>query len=869
MMFEARKPRRCARRDGVLHASPPAAVALAATVASWIALGALWLAPLPAAAAGQQDNRGTEFMLGFAENYSGSLNLVLFITGNVATTGTVEIPNLEFSQAFSVVPGTVTPVSLPLGAAAVGSDVTAMLGIHVTANAEIVVYGLNQIPATTDAFLGLPTDILGTEHLVLAFEQPSFGVTGASEFLIVGVQDNTSVTITPSITTGVRSAGVPYTITLNRFQTYQLQSDGTGEDLSGSIIQSDQPVAVFGGSRCADVPATTGACDHLIEQLPPTATWGASFLTVPLATRTAGDLFRIIARDAGTEVRIDGTLVATLARAAFHQVSLASGTFHTIEATGPVMVMQYSKGSGADGVTSDPFMMMIPPTQQFQPSYTLTTPAADPVTFNNFINVVVETTDTGSCTIDGGPFTAAFTAIGASGFSGAQQPVAIGSHVLACPHPFGAYSYGFAGADSYGYPGGLALENIAETHVALTPARAFDPPGGGHTVTAHVTVNVVDPVAARDVTFNVVAGPNAGDTGTATTNASGEASFTYTGDGGVGVDQIVASVLDDQEQLVQSGTALEFWDADCNGNSVPDSCDLSCAGFGGLCETYAACGAGLECVSPTPTPTPSATPTVTPTPTATSTVAPTPTPGPSPTPTPLPPGAYPYGLVWVYHSATDDGTPGCAPGSLPCGISGGPGDRINLWIDGGSVSSSQTVCELGAGGGTGDEICGADLLIEMTNGNFTAIEPAVDTLVCSPSCADCGDGICDLPNGTTSIRMNFRRGSAVPTSDRRKVATLIADSSGDSPAFRSQVIANGVEAAGANLQPRAVANAAGECTSAGQPFSCCTGPGRGGNQWPCGPRIIVPTELPEPSQIWQLLIGLAGLGGVYRLRRRT
>jgi len=864
MMFEARRPSRCRRRDSASHDPTLPSLALAtATFASWITLGVICFAPLPAGAAVQQDNRGTEFILGFAQNAGQPDYLALFITGDIATTGMVEIPNLEFSQAFTVVPGTITPVSLPTQAAAVGSNVTGMSGIHVTANAEIVVFGLNQELYTTDAFLGLPTDILGKEHIVLAFGQTA----AASEFLIVGVQDNTSVTITPSITTGARSAGVPYTITLNRLGTYQLQSDGANEDLSGSIIQSNQPVAVFGGNQCAYVPNEIPYCDHLIEQLPPTTTWGASFLTVPLATRTAGDLFRIIARDAGTEVRIDGTLVATLARAAFHQADLASGTFHTIEASGPVMVMQYSKGTAADSVTSDPFMMMIPPSQQFQPSYTLTTPASEPVTFNNFVNVVVETADTGSCTIDGGPFTAAFAAIGASGFSGAQQPVAVGSHVLACPHPFGAYSYGFADFDSYGYPGGLALENIAETRVVLTPALAFSPPGVNHSVTARVTVNVVDPVPGRDVTFNVLAGPNAGDSGTSTTNASGEAGFTYAGDGGVGVDQIVASVFDDQEQLVESGTALEFWDADCNGNAIPDACDLSCAGFGGLCEAYAGCGAGLACVTPTPTPT--ATPIATPTATPTIVPTATPTPAPTPTPTPEPPGAQPYGLVWIYHSEADDGTPGCFPSTPPCGISGGPGDQINLWIDGGTVSSSEIVCELGEGGGTGDEVCGADLLVEMTNGHFTAIEPVIDTLVCSPSCSDCGDGICNLPNGTTSIRMNFRRGSGAPTADPRKVATLIADSSGDSLASPTRVVANGVVAAGAGLQPRPVANAVSECTAVGQPFRCCTGPGRGDTQWPCGPRVIVPTELPEPGQIWQLLIGLAGLGGVYRLRGRA
>jgi hypothetical protein len=37
------------------------------------------------------------------------------------------------------------------------------------------------------------------------------------------------------------------------------------------------------------------ACDHLVEQLPPVNQWGRQFVTMPLATRSGGDTFRILA----------------------------------------------------------------------------------------------------------------------------------------------------------------------------------------------------------------------------------------------------------------------------------------------------------------------------------------------------------------------------------------------------------------------------------------------------------------------------------------------------------------------------------------------------------------------------------------------
>jgi len=540
------------------------------------------------ARAQREDNKGTEFILGFMSNGSGAKGL--FVTGDTATSGTVSIPGLEFSTAFSVTPGAITSINLPENVMMTGSDVTAARGVLVTANDEIVAYGLNQSSATTDAFLGLPTDILGTNHIVQGY--------GSSEFVVAGVEDQTTVTITPSINTGSRTAGVPFDIGLNRLDTYQLQ----GGELAGTLIESDKPVALFAGAPCVNIPSNVGYCDHIVEQLPPTETWGVSFLTVPLATRTAGDVFRVLARDDGTEVRIDGVLVATLASEEFYETDLASNTFHEIDTSGPALVMQYSKGTFADNVTSDPFMMMIPPTQQFLRGYTVTTPAATPVTFTNYVNVVVRTAETSSCTIDGGSFTAAFTAIGTSGFSGAREPVAIGSHTLTCPSQFGAYAYGFAFADSYGYPGGLSLEPIANEACELTPDRALNPVGTDHTVTARLTEGVVNPLPGVEVAF-FVDGSNEAAAGTCSPNAdcttgqNGEISFTYTDSGGGGVDQITGSFLNSDEEIIDcrpTPHALKFWDEDCNENGIPDTCDLSCDDFGEACSEFAGCGLGED-----------------------------------------------------------------------------------------------------------------------------------------------------------------------------------------------------------------------------------------------------------------------------------
>lgn len=74
----------------------------------------------------------------------------------------------------------------------------------------------------------------------------------------------------------------------------------------------------------------------------------------------------------------------------------------------------------------------------------------------------------------------------------------------------------------------------------LDPVMDTNPPGTDHTVTATVT-DGGNPAPGVTVDFNVVSGPNTGDNGSDVTDGAGEADFTYTGDGGLGTDTIIAN----------------------------------------------------------------------------------------------------------------------------------------------------------------------------------------------------------------------------------------------------------------------------------------------------------------------------------------
>jgi uncharacterized repeat protein (TIGR01451 family) len=527
------------------HRARPGGRAMRTLVVLVVALcGMLCAQAATAAAAPQADSRGTDFWLAFPQNYTATSALSLFITGDQATSGTVEVPGLSVSEPFTVTPGTVTTVNLPSTVSLNTSDGVQPKGIHVTAQNEVTVYGLNRIQASTDAYLGLPTDVLGTEHVVLGW---SVGLGGGTEMAVVGTQDGTTVTITPRTNLGSHPAGTPFTVSLNRGDAYQLISNGG--DVSGTIIASDKPVAVFGGHQCANIPNTqTVACDHVVEQIPSVDAWGQRFITEPLATRQRGDTFRILAAEDNTQVSIDGSVVATLNRGEFHEQLIAAAS--EITADKPVLVAQYSNGTSFDGVTSDPFMMLVPPAEQFLASYTVTTPASG---FSiNYINLVVPDGAVGQVELDGTPVPASsYTPIGSTGFSGAQVSVSLGTHNLTGPLPFGAFMYGFDQADSYGYPGGLSVAPVSRVEsVTVTPKTATNPVGTQHCVDATVRDQNQAPLPGVRVDFTVT-GANP-QTGFAFANASGVAQFCYTG-ANEGTDTIEA------RSGTKSDTATKSW----------------------------------------------------------------------------------------------------------------------------------------------------------------------------------------------------------------------------------------------------------------------------------------------------------------------
>jgi hypothetical protein len=430
--------------------------------------------------------RGREFWLAFPGNYAPDPNrpvqLSVNIVGPVNTAVMVAIPGLGFTTNI-VIPASMTySIALPSAAdLANANDIVTAKGIHVTASAEIGVFGFNHVRHTTDSFLALPADVLGKEYIVLGWPNVHSGVSelNGSQFAIVASEDETIVTITPSMTTGARPAGVPYDITLNAGDTYQLRNTNNAPgDLSGTIIMADKPIGVFGSHQCANVPSSAvWFCDYIVEQLLPVNTWGSEFYTVPLATRTAPDTYRVIAAEDATTVSFNGIPFTSLNRGESAQFGFGLATH--VSADKPVLLAQYANSSDRDGVVhSDPFMAIVQATRHYANQYATWTPTYDFPT--NYLNIVAPNGAVGSILLDAVAIPAgAFTAIGASGYSFARVTVTPGLHFLSGSAPFGVTVYGWAEYDSYGHPGCFFVGDVQppriqciETNIVVTVGQS-------------------------------------------------------------------------------------------------------------------------------------------------------------------------------------------------------------------------------------------------------------------------------------------------------------------------------------------------------------------------------------------------------------
>ncbi len=488
-------------------------------------------------------NVGTDFWIAFPPNSGPNLQIKLFISSNYSTSGFVSSVFPGVNQSFTVTPGIVTQLTIPSGVQLV--DGTEDKGIHVTSNDPISLYGVNTAVASADAYLALPVNALGLDYRIVTYAT-TFNTSAPSSFSVVSIQEGTELSVFNHQT---NSTSI---VQLHVGQTYHVRGINMDDDMTGSRVQSNVPVAVFGSAPLVYLPAGCAAGDHIIEQMFPYYSWGKNFVTVSLAGRDAsGDVFRIVAAEDATNISINGTATATINAGDYFETDLTGN--NVITTSKATMLAQFAKGEYCTGmITGDPMMMLIPPREQFLTNYTISTVDG----FSSWVNIVAPDYAIGSIYQDGVLIpTSAFSPVPSTTWFGAQRPVTPGSHTFTSLSPFGVFVYGWQATNAYGYPGGCSLSQIGTVStVTISPPTT----SGVLNVstlcfTAHVQDNLSNPVAGVLVNFNISGISNI--TGTAYTDALGNAQYCYSRTGTItGTDNIFAECFG-----ITSTTSTAIW----------------------------------------------------------------------------------------------------------------------------------------------------------------------------------------------------------------------------------------------------------------------------------------------------------------------
>lgn len=443
-------------------------------------------------ATAQNSTQGKEFWFSFMQNGYKKNNgtwveTQVMISAKRACSGTVTNPRTSWSQPFTVGDESVVVLHIPerQGYNENNEGIPSDFGLLLTATDTVSVYTANCATYSFDATFVLPTESLGSNYIVQSDSQSKTNSTFSDQetgaFLIVATEDNTIVDINPSVTTiDGHSAGISYSVTLDRGQTYSMRSNNSSNyrDFSGTFINArdDKKIAVFNGNTLTTIPNTsTNGHDHIFEQALPVETWGQEFVITSSVSRTR-DQVKVMAGGDNDTVWCNGQRLAVLSAGrsyAFWLYSSVSGgsLFHggacRVETSQPSMVYLYNSTcydpEGMMQEKGDPSMVWIPPVEQKIDEITF-------CTFNHelapisahYVNIVVDNSSIGEVYLDGNLIDENdFQPVGQNGtYFYCKKEISHGIHHLSCVWGLIAHVYGFGQAKGYAYCVGANVVNL-------------------------------------------------------------------------------------------------------------------------------------------------------------------------------------------------------------------------------------------------------------------------------------------------------------------------------------------------------------------------------------------------------------------------
>ena len=406
-----------------------------------------------------QTTEGTEFWVTFLNNFnqqagSEAMTLKLIASSRQDASLTVTNPQTGWSVSSAVSAHQITEITIPHEQGyTYGDEVVEQRGLKVTSSAPISLYASNYVAHTYDATIVLPVEALSNDYIIQIYENNLM----PKEFGVVATADGTNVTITPHARTrNNKVKNIPFTVTLNAGESYQVMSADNSNDFSGSRIVSDKAIAVFSGHICINVPTGNPWCDHIVEQQTPVVLWGRQFAVTQTAGQ-AGDRVMVTASEDRTQVRINGSLAATIDRGGSYEWRLTDRSAW-VEISNASACYLYLEGARDNEMTGDPSMVHITPVEQRTKELTFATFQTDE-SRTHYANVVTTIAGASAMRMDGQSVADLFEPLaGNASLRFAQIPVEHGTHTLATTSDgFIGHIYGVGYCESYAYNMGQAV----------------------------------------------------------------------------------------------------------------------------------------------------------------------------------------------------------------------------------------------------------------------------------------------------------------------------------------------------------------------------------------------------------------------------
>jgi len=320
---------------------------------------------------------------------------------------------------------------------------------------------------TADGTLLLATSGLDLYYYVLGYPETSSN----SSMNVIAIEDDTLVTVIPASATlageGVSalSAGVEYSFTMDAADVLQLN---TTADVSGTYVEADKPVAVFGGNVSSNVPVGVTFADHMEHQMFPLSTWGSTFVAARSVIRNLttpeNDYYRIVAQEDGTAISYTPEVAGAPAVLGAGEIAEFGANYSfAIDADKPILVGQYLTGYEATGLpfdsaNGDPAFALLPPVDQFLSSYVFLAPDKYPVDY-----AIITHAPGLEVLLDGDPVAVnpdcAIESLSAD-WEITRCLIADFGHTVDADEGVGITVWGYGGRIAYGYTGGLDLEEI-------------------------------------------------------------------------------------------------------------------------------------------------------------------------------------------------------------------------------------------------------------------------------------------------------------------------------------------------------------------------------------------------------------------------